>query len=585
MVEPPPGGERKLPLLIAEDGAVNPFYSFARLDFDSAAGEKVSTAVILITRLQLGLLVAVPRQIWHKTPSQRVLPPLSFGRAALCEVALAMADQPGVLLDEPKMKLWVGFLEQSLEDGLTPVQDGDSLNYHLMYADMVDGEDRIPLGQALADVAEEHFNSYVSAAELPEGQPQGGDVLEKRMVLLESHLEAVQTSLAQLLSRKDVEVGEPGDLPERQGSGNGATPKKVPAPTGKPKTKAPKGAMDYAGLDPTVLFSARQAGVPESQLRSLSHLMQKSTKMGDQPGRAKAPRRAVNVLSESEAEDEDGLRGDEEADVEAQGGATGSQAGGTPVERAVLQLTKIVGSMARKPGRDLEALLDGAEGGSGELASAGMGAGKSKAAAYKRLKAALVDNPSYIYETVEDLMDADFLQARSAPGSHLGATSSRAWVEHRSRILHYPSSVRAIWILAAIHDCLKVGAIQEARARAAVALAAWDQCSLDNGSWLMSQEVLLEAPPPYAAFQSKRLPDPSEQAASRLIDERWLAVLQWKLKDQDNYLETKKRLTQARGRGDGRGAGEEVQPQPKKKGGGKGKEGKGNPREGEGPQS
>ncbi len=95
------------------------------------------------------------------------------------------------------------------------------------------------------------------------------------------------------------------------------------------------------------------------------------------------------MLSESEAEDEDGLRGDEEADVEAQGGATGSQAGGTPVERAVLQLTKIVGSMARKPGRDLEALLDGAEGGSGELASAGMGAGKSKAAAYKRLKAAL----------------------------------------------------------------------------------------------------------------------------------------------------------------------------------------------------
>ena len=580
MVEPPVGGDRKLPLLIAEDGAVNPFYSFARLDFDSAVGEKVSTAVILIVRLQNGLLIAVPRQVWHKTSAQRVMPPLSFSRPALCEVAVAMADQPGVPLDEAKMKLWVGFLEEGLESGLSPILDGDALNYNLLYTDVVDGEDRIPYGQALADVAEEHFNSYLSAGEGLDVAPPAGDAIEKRMLALESHLEAVQTSLAQLLSRKEEVVGDQKDSPGHQASGVGATPKRAPAE--KPKAKASKGVMDYAGLDPTVLYSARQAGVPESQLRSLSHLMLKSTKMGDQPGRQRAPKKVVNVLSESEGEDEEGeeaMNAAEPAEV------SGSQAGGTPVERAVVQLTKIVGSMARKPARDLEALLDGAEGGSGELASGSMGGGKSKAAAYKRLKAALSDSPSYIYETIEDLMDADFLQARSAPGSNLGATSSRAWVEHRSKVLNYPSSVRAIWALAAIHDCLKVGAVQEARARAAVSLAAWDQCSLDSGSWLMSQEVLLEGPPPYAAFQAKRLPDPSEQAASRLIDERWLAVLQWKLKDQDSYLETKKRLTQSRGRNDGRGGGDDVLPQPKKKGGGKGKEGKGNPREGDAPQS
>ena len=583
MVEPPVGGERKLPLLVAEDGAVNPFYSFARLDFESAAGEKTSAAVVLISRLQQGLLVAVPRQVWHKTPSSRVLPPLSFGRATLCEVAVAMADRPAVVLDESKMKLWIGFLDQRLEGGLLMQEDGDVVDYSLLYADVVDGEDRIPLGQALADVAEDFFSHYHSAAEVPEEEARGSDPMEQRMMALESHLEAVQTSLAELLSHRDVAIGGPKDSPVQRALPGGATPKKAPGEKKAPKVA--KGSMEYAGLDPTVLFSARQAGVPESQLRSLSHLMMKSTKMEDQPGRAKTRKKAVNVLSESEAEDEEAPPLPEEGgDAEVVVDPAGSQDGGTPVERAVLQLTKIVGSMARKPARDLEALLDGAEGGSGELIATSGSGGKSKAAAYKRLKAALSDNPSYIYETIEDLMDKDFLQARSAPGAHLGATSSRAWVEHRSKVMNYPSSVRAIWALAAIHDCLKVGAIQEARARAAVSLAAWDQCSLDSGSWLMSQEVLLEPPPPYAAFQSKRLPDPSEQAASRLIDERWLAVLQWKLKDQDNYLETKKRLTQSRGKGD-RGAGDDPTPQPKKKGGGKGKDGKGNPREGDAPQS
>ena len=163
------------------------------------------------------------------------------------------------------------------------------------------------------------------------------------------------------------------------------------------------------------------------------------------------------------------------------------------------------------------------------------------------------------------------------------ATSSRAWVEHRSKVLNFPSSVRAIWSLAAIHDCLKMGAVQEARARAAVAIAAWDQCSLDNGSWLMSQEVMLEPAPPYAAFQMKKLPDVAEQSASKLLDERWLAALQWKLRDQDNYLETKKRLTASRQKGDPKGGSpEEVKP-PKKppkppKGGDKGR-GKGAPQD------
>lgn len=66
------------------------------------------------------------------------------------------------------------------------------------------------------------------------------------------------------------------------------------------------------------------------------------------------------------------------------------------------------------------------------------------------------------------------------------------------------------------------------------------------GSWV-SQELLVEpAPRIYASFQNRRMPEPHEQAASKLIDERWLAVL----RDLDNYLEARRRLGQTRGKGD-----------------------------------
>ena len=99
----------------------------------------------------------------------------------------------------------------------------------------------------------------------------------------------------------------------------------------------------------------------------------------------------------------------------------------------------------------------------------------------------------------------------------------------------------------------------------------------------MSQELMLEAAPPYAAFHNKRMPEPHEQAASKLVDERWLAVLQWKLRDQDNYLEARKRLGQSRAKGDpARVAGEDPKGAAPKKGGKKGgkKDGKGSAPEG-----
>ena len=572
-----PEGAKELPLLVAEGEAAKSFYSFAKLSFLNAAeGVLQTAAIVLISKVQDRYLVAVPQELWSRRTADRLLPARALERPVLCEVAVALTDKPGVVVEGECMKLWIGVLARSLEGRLAELLEADTVDYSVEYVDVGDHEERMPFGQALAELAEDHF-AFQSAGELLSAGSAGDLLVEKRMAVLEESLGTMQEALQQLVARQESQgIGEPPALPEPQESRGGPTPKKVPR---KKKAAVPEEG-DLPGLDPSVIQSARIAGVPESQLRSLSHLMTKNTKMQDQPAmRAKQKKpKAVNVLSESEEEDAVGEA--EGAEVEEEGEEGGGSSSTTPVEKAVLQLTRIVDSMAKKPARDLEALLDGAEGGSGELGATAGGMGKSKAAAYKRLRAALKENPSYVFQTIEDLMDADFLQSRTAPGALHQATSSRAWVEHRSKVLNYPSSVRAIWALAAIHDCLKMGAIQEARARAAVAIAAWDQCSLDNGSWLMSQEVLLEPPPPYAAFQMKKLPDPAEQPASRLLDERWLAVLQWKLRDQDNYLETKKRLTVGRQRPDPRNAvGEEVKPTPKvkptkpPKGGGKGQKG------------
>ena len=84
----------------------------------------------------------------------------------------------------------------------------------------------------------------------------------------------------------------------------------------------------------------------------------------------------------------------------------------------------------------------------------------------------------------------------------------------------------------------------------------------------MSQELLLEDPPPWTSFQQKRVPEQWEQSATKLADDRWLAVLQWKLKDRDAYLETKRRLVQNRLRDSGKKS-EEERDQKGAKGGGK----------------
>lgn len=380
MIDPPLGGYQGLPLLVAEDGAVRPNYDFAKVHF-VAEEEQKSVAAILIAVVQRKVLAALPAAVWSRVTAQRLLPPRALVKPYLVEVVAARAEAPEEVLEDEVIKLWIGFLDRRLAETAEALTGGETVDYDLRYTDVCTGEERIPFGQALADLAEDHF-VFQSATEggVPSGDGGGPPDVEQRMTMLEEGLIAIQTTLSELAEQRKTQTG---GRPSVEGAIAAPLPPKRLSALKKPKEVDP-----MASLDPTVLHSARQAGIPEGQLHSLARLLGKTTRMADQPGTAAAPHRGME-LSESDEDAEDEMA--EAADQGASG--LWRSRSEYPHREGRGPADEDCWPDAPKPGKDLEALLDGADGGSGE-AGLGASSGKSKAAAYKRLKAALTENPA-----------------------------------------------------------------------------------------------------------------------------------------------------------------------------------------------
>ncbi|CAE8722794.1 unnamed protein product, partial [Polarella glacialis] len=149
--------------------------------------------------------------------------------------------------------------------------------------------------------------------------------------------------------------------------------------------------------------------------------------------------------------------------------------------------------------------------------------------------------PDVIYEPIEKAMEEDLQTQTDLPGMQL-AVDARTWLEHRSRVQNYPATVRWLWAVAGIHSALRQERFAEARARAAILLAAGDQFSIDGGSWSIAREFLLETPPPFSSFSRHTLPDSSELPRSRLLDTRWLEAVMSKLKEVEDFTERRREL-------------------------------------------
>ena len=153
----------------------------------------------------------------------------------------------------------------------------------------------------------------------------------------------------------------------------------------------------------------------------------------------------------------------------------------------------------------------------------------------------LVDEPESLYLPVEENMRTAF-SGQAAPGTDL-PIEARIYLEHRSRVGPYINTVQWMWIIAGIHSCLARGKTEEARARAALALVAGEQFSMDGGSWMMAQELLFEDPPPLSSFEKRPTQARgSEVPHTHLADPRWIEVALARLKDVDEMTERQRRL-------------------------------------------
>ena len=504
-------------------------------------GEEGATCSIIGIAELGGRIVALPHAVWNRKVKARKIPSNGLGKALSVDCATSFEGARETARPEISTKVWVGIISMELEEKVQYLEDA-----FVTYA-FISGnpeETVYPYGKALVSIADEQF-AFMTAE-----SGGGGPGIFKRMEAVETGLSTIQ----RLLENLQREQGEEEDPPRQKdrGAERGARSKAIAAPAKRPP---------LPGLDGGTVAAARAAGVGEEALQEMSRLV------GQRQGRLAEPK----ILEEIALEDGDAL-GDPEEELL---GGVGDVDEGRPrgsVETAVVQLTKLVSSLAKNKKSDLESILDQG-GASSSSDGSGLGSGRKNAAAHRLLTKAFQENPRLIYESLEANMVADFGVQPTLPGHPGGAPSARAWLSARSRIGNYHNHVRWVWQVAGILDDLVAGNAERARARAALLIAAADQASIDGGSWALSTVSLLEPVPPFQDFSRHSAPQPAEAQSSALYDPRWTEVFLGVLKERDTWNETRKKLsgqkartegdpedknrpTPGRGRGRGRGAGE-----------------------------
>lgn len=507
--------------------------------FDSGTngeGDSFPTcSVAIVAEVDGLLLIAIPEGAWHKTKKKRAINPEALKKAVAVLVPCSSAADRSTPDAEPTTKIWLGLIGSEFEAGLYFSEEAASISFPVDES----GVERAPYAASLVAVSKDHFTFMTAESEKVEPPPGLDAEMDRRIAALESGLAAIQERLKELKP-------------------------KPTAPTLRPKARPHSGVRATAGVEPGLARQAAAAGVTSGALDEMAAIL-----AGRGPGPTPVGAPPVEVPS---SEDEDIIE-----DPAAAGGGSGS---GDPMATAVLQLSKIMSQMQKdkkkQKGKTLDSILEHAE--SGSAKEAPTGSSRSKAAALLSLQRLLVTNPKLIYTSIESRLQEDWELATPLPGVQSSSISARGWIEHRSRIQNYPSSVRFAWLMGGVWDCLRQNKVEEARARSALAVALLDQQSCDSGSWLLAGELSLEAPPPYSSFASHSAPSSWELPHTRLIDQRWVDLAMSKLRDLADFHEKRQRLGSERRKTheDATIAEPKVKPKPapkpKTKGAGKGKE-------------
>ena len=533
--------------------------------FEIVDGESVTAvAVILVSQLESRLVCAFPFSSWNRIAAKRVLPAGELLRPTSVQVEFVDRASPSeetVFLQ----KVWLGILPAEFESLVAFDSSVEQVDPDIPFDNR--GPTILPSAAALAAAFEQHF-AFASATS---GEPRRRGTPKAD---LDSRLSLLETSFAELATdvEKALTASRPPALRRSEPAPKPSFGQQCPPPGLGPNTDADS---ELQGANFEVVSAARNAGIPEEQIKEMVRLAMKGkTRLDDLP-RPKAAPKASNPLSDSEEEAVDAGAFQLDQDVTQPD---------LQISSAIAKLTEIAGHLTsqKKRGHTLEALLEGSGAlGSGDGAS--VGTSRKNAAALRALRRTLQRNPAELVKVLERNMEEDFAMRTQMPGSSAVPTSARAWLELRSRVQGYQTPLRLLWSIAGILDALRAGAVDEAKARCYLGLAMGDQLSIDRGQWVLAGEVSLEDPPAVSVFASHNLPTELEAPYSKLLDARWVDLFLHKLNEFDLLNEKKKKLAYRGGRhpipSDDSAAASVPTPNPKKQPkpprGGKGKDGKG----------
>ena len=495
-----------------------------RIDFDYQVGyfqleaDLALCSLAAVTEVDGAVLVAVPEAVWDRTKARRLLPIDALRKAVRVMVPACIDEDRTTPEPQPSFKIWLGILKESFENVVHFDPDEVEVTHGFPVDEL--GMPKYPFAKALVAIAKDHFE--FATADEPGVTPRPGRAdMELRMQAVEDVLKQLQAGIARLQPSA-------APAPGRQGATAPAS-RKAGADRSEPQLELPP------GLDPGVARQALQSGVSQTALGELAKIAGSGMHY-----RGPAPKRAARAQPPLDSEEE-------EQEEEAAPGDAGSA---NPMEQAVLQLSRIVGHLSKekkiKADKTLEALLDRAESGGGwatEAKDSLGGSSRSKSAALRSLRRMLLQKPEMIYQALEQRMEEDWTQAGVAPGATTSSVTARGWLEQRSKIQSFQVPVRAAWSLAGVWDCLRQGRVEEARARAALGVASFDQLGIDKGSWLVAGELALEDAPPFSSFAAHRPLEHWESPHTKLVDERWLELILAKLRDIHDFQDKKQKLT------------------------------------------
>jgi hypothetical protein len=273
---------------------------------------------------------------------------------------------------------------------------------------------------------------------------------------------------------------------------------------------------------------AEAAGISAEDLRKMRQLFGSGpSRLGEGPPVAAAARAGLIAAAEEEEE----------------AAATGGESALEKIASILQLLTKGAVKGGSATDQALSAMGSSASGSSEH-------GGRRNAAARLALRRALASDPAHfsrrfddsVSQAVRDFVTSSSVRVKGLEDEH-ERIPVRTYLEHRARLGTHRPTIFWMWQVGGIYECLSAGNFAEARGRCALLLVAGEQLSLDSGSTLLAQELLMEEPAPFASITARSggFSDPL-QPYPRTCDPRWSELCLGHLKELDEWGERRRRL-------------------------------------------